>query len=72
MEVAPALVVLARPYLCGQEVVLEELLSEMAQVREVEMLFVEGWREEVAVVQVLALLLERPRLLLAGHEYNLQ
>lgn len=64
--------VLARPYLCGQEVVLEELLSEMAQVREVEMLFVEGWREEVAVVQVLALLLERPRLLLAGHEYNLQ
>lgn len=51
---------------------LEELLSEMAQVREVEMLFVEGRQEVVAVVQVLVLLLERPRLLLAGHEYSLQ
>ena len=40
------------------------------------MLFVEGRQEVVAVVQVLvqvlALLLARPRLLLAGHEYSLQ
>lgn len=69
--------VLARPWLCEQEVVQAELLSEMAQVREVEMLFVEERQEVVAVVQVLvqvlALLLLGPlRLLLADHEYSLR
>lgn len=66
--------VLARPWLCEQEVVQAELLSEMVQVREVEMLFVEERQEVVAVVQVLAqvlvLLLGPLRLLLADHEYS--
>ena len=66
---------LAQPWLCEQEVVQAELLSEMAQVREVEMLFVEE-RQEVAVVQVLvqalALLLGPLRPLLADHEYSLR
>lgn len=50
-----------------------ELLSEMAQVREVEMLVVEERQEVVAVVQMLlALLLGQLRLLLADHEYSLR
>lgn len=72
MAVEQALVLLARPWLCGQEVVLEELLSETARVREVEMLFVEELKEAAAVTEMLALLLERPRQLLAGHEYSLR
>lgn len=67
---------LAQPWLCEQEVVQAELLSEMAQVREVEMLFVEERQEVVAVVQVLvqalALLLGPLRPLLADHEYSLR